>query len=1037
MTQLLRTIILAEGITHIEDLSVREFIRAVESLSDKIVTEKLDGQNLWFGLDDKGFYTSREGKSSKAGRFYGVDDYKMLSAYNGFRAAHLALEKVEPIIRKYLKINDAVEIEVLFGRQPNTVTYGSEGKNYIVLLRGVHNTPEERVQNLATALDGKEVSVSSTIVSSQDGDNLDKRDETLLWKFTKVQPISAKHINTKDAVKLLDKLKAYVDQSNSVFSDKTNGEVAEMNLTSVPKGSRAEAKAERERVNAEITNNYKLPIKELLLKQFVRKIKPMLQDPELHPSEDIGVEGVVVRDPITGNQTKIVDRDVFTAINSFNAAVRSGISSLVRTADSSAPLEARGGVFGSAKIKIAELLGAPDLAVPAQARRFLTHYKKSDPAATALALANHLDIKSVPAARTKISSILKNSLSEINDILGQFKKEAGEYRLKLKTGKSIGITPEVMGRTLTAFAETKKEINEINSKVLSSRTAAQLLLALYGRTISSLFNEGDMEVKESFELIKSIHEDDGGAGGGDGGTAATSAGDVAALPKRIFQNGKEIIKRPRNFTRPPKFPAPKGSNFSLIKSVNEDWAHVNDMKFATDVDDTSKATSDVEFSNLRNTVNMSDSITSSDVSKYLDKAHEINDQVDSVAYGLEDSSGKIVKVYVNATQAQDFENAMSQLLGQEDDIEQAINTLAQKFDIVDVEWPEGGLNSDAPTDGVDGQGNSKFAFNDINSDEAQTDLSDLDPLPPIDGEEEEGEESTDVEGGEESTADIEDEDSDDSEDDGVERDDFGQIIEKPAKKKKGEDDEDEDGDEDFEDFEDFEDVDGDDDGTSGDEDESADVGTDDATDEDSDDTSSDEDEDEDEEKPKKKKTEESVSLHQKVLSEDNEVELANPTLQAISDMLVMLGFDLNASRAFTYQAKQLQARNSPALVAAKNSSIATKQRAARDALANAVKLAPGAAPAQTAESKFSLLGSLIQEGVWERLVRVSTAKGGDVESVETEVKRDIERLSKEGWTDSEIFELLKHLENVDPSVPEDKALERMDSVRKRVADRLK
>src|SRR5271157_257062 len=103
---MLKQIILSEAITHIEDLPIREFIRTVEALKDKIVTEKLDGANLWFGIDDTGFFTSREGKSPKRGRFYNVGDYPSTANSNSFRAAHVALEKVEPTIRKYFKSGD-------------------------------------------------------------------------------------------------------------------------------------------------------------------------------------------------------------------------------------------------------------------------------------------------------------------------------------------------------------------------------------------------------------------------------------------------------------------------------------------------------------------------------------------------------------------------------------------------------------------------------------------------------------------------------------------------------------------------------------------------------------------------------------------------------------------------------------------------------------------------------------------------------------------------------------------------------------------
>ena len=106
--------LLQEGIAHLEDLPVQRFIKTVETLKDKIITEKLDGSNLWFGFDPKGFFTSREGKSSKTARFYSVSDYAPVAAYNGFRAAHLALESVKADIMQELKEEDLIrKIQIL------------------------------------------------------------------------------------------------------------------------------------------------------------------------------------------------------------------------------------------------------------------------------------------------------------------------------------------------------------------------------------------------------------------------------------------------------------------------------------------------------------------------------------------------------------------------------------------------------------------------------------------------------------------------------------------------------------------------------------------------------------------------------------------------------------------------------------------------------------------------------------------------------------------------------------------------------------
>lgn len=697
MGALFSSVVLLEGITHIEDRSLDDFIRAVETIKDKEITEKLDGANLWFGLDESGLYTSREGKSPKKGRFYDVSDYPMISNYNAFRAAHLALEQVEKEIKDNLEVGDAVEIEVLFGRQPNTVTYGSDDKNFIVILRGVNETPQERVRSLSSALKNKSVEVESSVISSQDGDSLDIEDKMMTWEFTSVKPLDTKKIDTAEALRILDDLKKFISQKNEVLTDKTNKEVAELNMTSVPKDRREQAKTEKARINDKIMAEYKLPIKEILLNTFVRKVKPFLQSKNLLPSEDIGVEGVVVRDD-SDDQIKIVDKDVFTAINSFNSAVRSEVAGLTRTTDQEAPIEMRGGVFGQARIRIADLVGAKELALSSGIKRFISKFKKDTPQETAQELAKNLNIVNVPSVKVKIAAILSSSIEEIDSILDTFKKESGEYKLKLKTGKEIGLSPEIMKRTLTSFAETKKDIREIISRVKQSKTDSDLIMALYGNTIESIFDGLGDTVKETYSLIKSISENDGGGDGGATGAAAVGGGDITAtmttsgaiqpFASKLFGT-RTISRRRRNFVKRQKFSAPTSeSKYCLIKSISESAQDEKSVENSKDVDDTAAAKRDVEFKQLRNNVNLSDNISQSTVSDYLDKAHELNDEVDTITFGMETSDGDVIKVYVNAQQADKFEEALSQLLGKEDDLEKVVNDLANTFDIVDVVWPE-------------------------------------------------------------------------------------------------------------------------------------------------------------------------------------------------------------------------------------------------------------------------------------------------------------------------------------------------------------
>ena len=122
--------------------------------------------------------------------------------------------------------------------------------------------------------------------------------------------------------------------------------------------------------------------------------------------------------------------------------------------------------------------------------------------------------------------------------------------------------------------------------------------------------------------------------------------------------------------------------------VNQADLQVADGSDAGSTDVKNKG-AEVKFDLMRNTINSDGKVKGSDVADYLERAHELNDEVEAVLYGLETSDGKVVKVYVNATQADAFEGEMKKMLGMEDDIEDAINNLAAKFDIVDVIWPKG------------------------------------------------------------------------------------------------------------------------------------------------------------------------------------------------------------------------------------------------------------------------------------------------------------------------------------------------------------
>jgi len=86
-------------------------------------------------------------------------------------------------------------------------------------------------------------------------------------------------------------------------------------------------------------------------------------------------------------------------------------------------------------------------------------------------------------------------------------------------------------------------------------------------------------------------------------------------------------------------------------------------------------------------VSASDVKVDDEVHAQLDGAAK-EDDMDAQCFGLEMEDGKVVKVYVKQEDAEEFEEAMSKRLGEDDDIETALEELGKDFEILDIKWPD-------------------------------------------------------------------------------------------------------------------------------------------------------------------------------------------------------------------------------------------------------------------------------------------------------------------------------------------------------------
>ena len=101
-----------------------------------------------------------------------------------------------------------------------------------------------------------------------------------------------------------------------------------------------------------------------------------------------------------------------------------------------------------------------------------------------------------------------------------------------------------------------------------------------------------------------------------------------------------------------------------------------------------KAGTDVGFKNNQIDVNSKTGVDAAEVQDYLEKAKDINDEVDCVGFAVELDDSRLVKLYVNEKDAPAFEEELSTNLGVDKEFDELLVDLSKKYDVVDVIWPD-------------------------------------------------------------------------------------------------------------------------------------------------------------------------------------------------------------------------------------------------------------------------------------------------------------------------------------------------------------
>ena len=478
------------GITHIEDLDIESFLRVIDKIHEFDAVQKLDGANLRVGLDEDGeIYTSREQKGGR--RFYKESDFPKNSAYDGFKAAHAVLDKAEGHLLQVLVPGESINLEILYGPQPNTVLYGKDNLNYIALLEMLPGDDpsiepdQSKISELMKTLEGKIFTVKTVFSDTTDGKTIVRMPNVTDWKFTVSDKVPKSEIEKVNFVKELGALKAFLRSENEFA--RANGR--DLTNFEMLKDHTRELGEERQKVTDKILNDFKLPIKEKLM-GLIYKQKPSLRG--MTAADDgtyKGIEGIIFTDPKNRERFKIVDKDVFLEINKFNYQARKGIAGKILSNDTNLPIESRGGIVGEARLRSIQLFGLENADMPSQTKKVLDKFKGEDKEETLTSIAKSLNQLSFAGVRRKIQAIYIASIDDLEEALDTFKSGSDEFKLQLKNGQTIKYTHEIKRRTLMVFAESRRLLIETLNDVRRADDMYALLDIFFQYQLEQMFGD--------------------------------------------------------------------------------------------------------------------------------------------------------------------------------------------------------------------------------------------------------------------------------------------------------------------------------------------------------------------------------------------------------------------------------------------------------------------------------------------------------------------------------------------------------------------
>lgn len=457
------------GIVHMEDLPVDKIVESFRHLTNFSITEKLDGSQLFVGMDELGLYTSREGKGDSK-RYRSSDDYPMQFSTNYMRGAHLTMEALidKKLIHDCFSVGDCIEVEVLYGDLPNVVEYRGSGGNKVVYLRTISGNPD-----IDTIMDRDNgyVIIHLMRALTATGKGIYCAPDKERWEFTIARPIPIENMGKgarESILGLVGNLEHYLTRHTGLGNLLVK-DIITLPLNRKPDGFsdsfhtlRPRLKEAKEECNRVITESIIKPIKRILLESLVHTTRSQFG---LSRHDGGWIEGLVFRNIFTDEQFKVIDKSLFLAVKNFAWKERELLMKKPSSVDKCDSF------LGNTQITLGAMIGYPILGTM-QARKALN--------------AGRIDVSWVNMTKTKEDWLKRLRIEESNldRKLAIYSSNRRNMAITVPNGAfvtELSYVGEIHERTLQTFAVVRKKLLEMDIKVRQAKVPMDFVEILVPR----------------------------------------------------------------------------------------------------------------------------------------------------------------------------------------------------------------------------------------------------------------------------------------------------------------------------------------------------------------------------------------------------------------------------------------------------------------------------------------------------------------------------------------------------------------------------